>query len=261
MRAIDMSEDPNVEPGSGYGTPSDGTPPGWPDGAPSPTSSADVPPTGPLPLGEAIRQLPNQYIRVLTRPGAAVFAQEQNKAAWNITWVQILISSVVAVLVGLVEVNTAVPASLANSHVPIQIIQLIRTFSGAFALSYIVLTPIFFFIGMGLYYLFAKAFGGKGMFLTYCYCSILYGVPLGIVSGILSIIVSLLGLPSLVSSLLAGILGIYGIVLQVFVTMGVHRLSGGKATLAVILVPIILFVLVFVLFFVGIFVFIAGHPR
>jgi len=242
-----MSENSNMESGPDFSKLPDGTPPQWPDGTPSLPSSVAAPPSGPLPLGEAIRQLPNQYIRVLTRPGAALFAQEQSKAAWDITWIQILISSVVAVLVGFVVFNTSFPSSLANSHIPIQTIQLFRTFSSAFALSYIILMPIFFFIGTGLYYLFAKAFGGKGTFLAHCYCSILYGVPLGIISGILSVIVGLLGLPSFVNTLLAVILGIYSLVLQVFVVMGVHRLSGGKATLAVILVPIILFVLIIVL--------------
>jgi hypothetical protein len=242
-----MSENSNMNTGPDYGY--------------SLTSSADVPPSGPLPLAEAIRQLPDQYIRVLTRPGAVVFAQEQSKAAWDITWVQILISSVVAMLVGFVLFNTSFPSSLASSNVPIQIIQQFRTFSWVFALSYIILMPIFFFIGAGLYYLLAKAFRGKGTFLAHCYCSILYGVPLGIVSGILSVIVALLGLPSLVNTLLAVILSIYGLVLQVFMTMGVHRLSGGKATLAVILVPIILFGFVFVLSFIAIFAVIATHPH
>lgn len=256
-----MSENSNMNTGPDYSNSPEGTSPEWPDGAPSPTSSADVPPSGSLPLGEAIRQLPDQYIKVLTRPSAALFSQEQSKAAWDITWVQILISSVVAMLVGFVQFNTSFPSSLANSHVPIQTILVFRTFSWAFALGYIILIPIFFFIGAGLYYLLAKAFRGNGTFLAQCYCSILYGVPVAIISGILSVIVSLLGLPSLVNTLLAVILSIYGLVLQVFMTMGVHRLSGGKATLAVILTLIILFVFVFVLLFIAILTLIGVHSR
>jgi hypothetical protein len=255
-----MSEDPNREEGPDYSKSSDSTPPEWPDGAPSPSSSAGVPPTMPLPLAEAIRQLPDQYVEALTKPGVAAFAQEQGKAAWNITWVQIMISSIVAALVGLVEFSVTLPNSLAANPAS-SMIPLFRTYSWSFALGYLILTPISFFISMGLYHLLARAFGGKGKFLPYCYCSTLYSVPLGIISGILVIFVGLLGWPSFVSSLLAGVLGIYGIVLQVFATMAVHRLSGGKATLAVILVPIIFFVVIFVLVLVDIFVFVANHPR
>lgn len=256
-----MSENSNMKTGPDYVNLPDSTPAEWPDGAPLPISSTDVPPPGPLPLGEAIRQLPLQYIRVLTRPSAALFSQEQSKADWNITWVQIMISSIVAVLVGFVLFNTSFPNLLANSHIPVQTIQLFRAFSWVFALSYIVLMPIFFFIGTGIYYLLARAFKGQGTFLAHCYCSILYGMPLGIISGILSIIVGLLGLPSFVNTLLVVILSIYNLVLQIFVVMGVHRLSGGKATLSVILVPIILFGFVFVLLFVAIFALIATHPH
>src|ERR1700680_1241285 len=45
----------------------------------------------PLPLGEAVRQLPNQYIKVLTKPSILTFDQEKGKAAWNIVWVQLFI--------------------------------------------------------------------------------------------------------------------------------------------------------------------------
>jgi hypothetical protein len=86
-------------------------------------------------------------------------------------------------------------------------------------------------------------------------------VPLAIISGVLSIIIGALGLPSLVSSLLGLVVGIYDIILRIFMTMGVHRLSGGKATLAVLLLPILLFLLIFALVFVGILMFFAGHPR
>ncbi len=42
----------------------------------------------PLPLGQAIQGLPNQYIKVLTKPGAQSFAEEQSKADWGIIWMQ-----------------------------------------------------------------------------------------------------------------------------------------------------------------------------
>src|SRR5262245_56839037 len=114
-----MSYDPNQPPNSGYGTPPYGQPqppysqpqqgpygqpPQGPYGQPQPPYGQPQPPygapyqqpegygyppsqTAPLPLGEATRQLPNQYITVLTKPSAATFAEEQGKAGWDIVWV------------------------------------------------------------------------------------------------------------------------------------------------------------------------------
>jgi hypothetical protein len=116
---------------------------------------------------------------------------------------------------------------------------------------------------VGIYHLLAKAFGGQGMFLAYSYCNLLFAVSLGIINSVLSIIGGVLGLPSFVTSLVAFVPGFYSIVLLILMTMGMHRLSGGKATLAVLLLPIIFvvlgFVLIFVLIFGSIILFFAGH--
>ena len=48
------------------------------------------PPATPLPLGEAIRQLPEQYKRVVTKPYAETFLVEMGQAYWGIIWVQLL---------------------------------------------------------------------------------------------------------------------------------------------------------------------------
>src|SRR5215472_16580396 len=126
-----MSYDPNQPPNSGYGTPPYGQPqppysqpqkgpysqpPQGPFGQPQPPYGQPQPPYGapyqepgygypqpqttPLPLGEAIRQLPNQYIRILTKPSAATFAEEQGKAAWDIVWVQLIIYAIAAAVLG-----------------------------------------------------------------------------------------------------------------------------------------------------------------
>jgi hypothetical protein len=246
-RTIDMSEYQNV--GSSYGTPQSSTPPEGPYSASPQTPSADGPPARPLPLGEAIRQLPTQYIRVLTNPGAAVFAQEQGKAAWNITWVQIVLYAAIAALVGVIGLNTTL-SSLPSIQALDQIVQHFGDFSFIVALRAIII-PIFFFVGVFFCHLLAKAFGGRGRFLPYCYCSILYRLPISIISGAISVMVVEANLPSQISSLVAVALGIYSIMMQVFVTMGVHRLSGGKATWSVLLVPIVLVALLLVVALLG----------
>src|SRR6266567_7401995 len=128
-----MSYDPNQPPNSGYGNPPYGQPqppygqpqqqgpygpppqgpygqpqqgpygqPQPPYGAPYQQPGYGYPPpqAAPLPLGEAIRQLPNQYIRVLTKPSAATFAEEQGKASWDIVWIQLIIYAITAAVLG-----------------------------------------------------------------------------------------------------------------------------------------------------------------
>lgn len=216
------------DPENNFGTPVPPPPP--PYGMP-----VDVPPVTPLPLSEAIRQLPDQYVRVVTRPGAATFAQEQGKASWDIVWVQLAIFTVISVVASFVILNVTMFAYPGMSSLPPQSMQMMRSFSGAFPLSYIILTPLGFFIGTGIYHLIAKAFGGQGTFLAYCYSYLLFHVPLGIVSLILSMVPFL--------NYLSFAVGIYEFVLLIFMTMAVHRLSGGKATLAVLILPIVLIVL------------------
>jgi Yip1 domain len=286
-----MSYDPNQPPNSGYGNPPYGQPQGpygqpqqqgpygppqgpygqpqqGPYGQPQPPYVQPQPPYGapyqepgygypppqaaPLPLGEAIRQLPNQYIRVLTKPSAATFAEEQGKAAWNIVWIQLIIYAVILAALGYIGsliglsfgafsslMNTG---SLSSSGVNPGTLQAASA-SGSF--GEIILVPLGFFIVVGVYYLLAKAFGGQGTFLAQGYSFLLYQVPIGILSGVI-------GLIPILGGIVAFALYIYGIVLNVFLIMATHRLSGGKAT-AVVLIPIaviaVLFCVLGVIFF------------
>jgi len=228
----------------GYGAPPQGPygapvyqQPGYGYGAP--------PPQAPLPLGEAIRQLPNQYIKVLTKPSAATFAEEMGKAAWDIVWIQLIIYAIIVAVLGYLALLISPNQFSTTGSNPMSpgMLQAI-TLSSSFGL--IILVPLFFFIGVGIYYLIARAFGGQGTFLAQSYTTLLISVPIGILSYLLRLI-PILGI-------LAGIaLAIYSIVLQIFSIMAVHRLSGGKAT-AVVLIPV---AVAFVLACVLVIVFIA----
>ena len=190
------------------------------------------PASRPLPLGEAIRQLPSQYIRVTTKPGAATFAMEQGKAAWNIVWVQIIALAVVVMLIGFASVAVTTALIAGNAAYSASTVDSVRGALVVLPISYLLLVPIVLFIGLGINHLIAKAFGGTGTFLAYTYSYLLYGVPLTIVTTLVALIPFIGGLVAFAGS-------IYTIVLQVFMTMGVHRLSGGRATLAVLILPII----------------------
>lgn len=180
--------------------------------------------TAPLPLGEAIRQLPGQYFKILTRPSEKMFVQEMSKAGWGIVWVQLLSWAVIVSILGVLANVVASPESSAGTADSSQILSLI---SIATSYGQIVLIPLLFFMWVGLLFLFARAFGGEGTFLAQSYTTLLFQVPLSILSSLLSFI-PLFGL------LAAIIAFIYNLVLQVPALIAVHHLSRGRATASVL---------------------------
>ncbi len=190
----------------------------------------------------AMGSRPLQYIRVLTKPSAQTFAQEMGKASWDIVWVELIIYAIIATILSYLRasifgIGTPVAPNSPISPATMQAIQ-----AGS-SIGLIVLVPIGFFIGVGIYYALAKAFHGQGTFLQQGYTQLLISVPIGIASLILEFI-------PILGSIAAFALGIYAIVLNVFSIMAVHRLSGGKATWVVLIPVIVAFVLACVLFFV-----------
>ncbi len=108
-----------------YGQPQNpyGYPPQAPYGVPpyqQPGYGYVPPPVAPLPLGEAIRQLPQQYIKILTKPSAATFAEEMGKAAWNIVWVQLLGLAVITAVLGYLAslIGSGIMPTTTSSAVP-----------------------------------------------------------------------------------------------------------------------------------------------
>ncbi len=238
------------EPYSGYGTPQNpygAPPPQNPYGAPPPQygtppyqqgSYGYAPPQqGPRPIGQAIQELPNQYIKVLTKPSAQTFAEEMGKADWAMVWIQLLAIAIVGTIFGLIgSAIGAASSSFATSTGFNPGAVLALTVSGS-TFSFIAV-PVSFFILVGIQYLLAKAFQGQGNFLTQSYTTLLYQTPIYIASYVLGII-------PIIGGIAGAALYIYGIVLNVYTIMAVHRLSGGKAT-GVVLIPIaVLFLLVF----------------
>jgi hypothetical protein len=105
--------------------------------------------------------------------------------------------------------------------------------------------PLAFLLWMGLLYILARGVRGQGTFLSQLWTTLLFQVPLSILSSLLSLLPFSAGLS-------LAILG-YGLLLQVFMVMAVHQLNGSKASLVVFLPALLLVVLLvtFVLPFVG----------
>jgi heme/copper-type cytochrome/quinol oxidase subunit 4 len=254
---------PYNQPQGPYGTPPYGQPQspyGYPPQAPygvppfqQPGYGYAAPPAVPLPLGEAIRQLPQQYIRVLTKPSAATFAEEMGKAAWNIVWAQLLGYAILSAILTFLAFQLVLPSMMSSSNVPAGMVALIEGFAVAFAFGTIILVPLSFFIGQGIDYLIARAFGGQGTFLAQSYGTLLFYIPLSIVG--------VLGLIPFLGILIGIALGIYQFVLNIYMLMAVHRLSGGKATLVLFTPVIVVFVLACIIGIIAVAIAAGSHPQ
>src|SRR6266581_3854437 len=112
------------------------------------------PQQAPRSIGQAIQELPNQYIRVLTKPSAQTFAEEMGKADWGMVWIQLLIWALVGTILGLIGSAIGLASSSFvrnNTCNPASITAL--TVSGS-TFSFIAV-PVSFFIVVGIQYLLA----------------------------------------------------------------------------------------------------------
>ena len=173
-------------------------------------------------LHASLEQLPQNYFKAIVKPSVATYTHNKDNASWSLVWTQLLIWAILDAALALL-VNLISPPATGSS------------FSQLFALatSYglIVVVPGLFFLLMGIVYGFARYFGGQGTFLEQCHASLSIQAPLGVLSKLLALI-------PVVGRILNSVLSLYGIILQVFVIMAVHRLSPGKA-IATILLPLV----------------------
>lgn len=206
------------------------------------------PQSSPLPLGEAVRGLFAQYWQTIAHPSPKLFAREMGKAKWNIVWVQIIGYSIIVALFSLLsaigfDVNAAANSVVAGADTnglpasAVGVLQHILVFIyDAGIYGQILITPLTIFIGIGILYLLAKVFGGTGKFVTQLYCSLLFLIPLGVISSFLSLLFSYLPSGGSTLAFLVSIAKlVYEGVLLGYLLIPVHRISSGRATGAVLL--------------------------
>jgi hypothetical protein len=178
----------------------------------------------PRPIGQAIRALPGQYFDVLSRPSVATFVKEKGQATWGINWLQFIVLGLIGAVLQSIGLLISPPnfsgvvGTAGMSHATLM------TFTIVFlAIVEIILTPISFLAAGGILFLIAKAFGGKGTYLQQIYTTLLFGVPLVIVSYLLFLIPGsgawLLYVPH-----------VYSLVLLVLSLRAVHQFGSGKAS-------------------------------
>lgn len=173
-----------------------------------------------------VRILPRQYLRVLSKPSVATFAQELGNAGWDIVYVQLLGWIIVFALLALLVILIAslVLGIVGNLNFTV----LATTFGLIISLALFI--PTLLLIGTALTHLIARAFGGHGTFLVQLYASLLFQIPLSAIASLLMLIPTV--------GILLGILFafgafIYGMVLQVYAVMAVHRVDARTAVAAV----------------------------
>lgn len=202
-----------------------------------------------LPFWPMVRQFPRQYWRVLTKPNIVTFYYEKSKASWSGVWAQVvgfallnaLIASCILTITSFTTLTQPSPGHTPPPLPGLSPLQGSLTF-GILAGILIMLVTIFgYFFQAGVFYLAARLFGGRGPFLDHCYCMALIIVPIDLISAALSYI--LLYVPSFsprIASTIGLVTFVYGLILQVFMVMAVHRLSGFRSAAAVILAALLL---------------------
>ncbi|HLI90250.1 MAG TPA: YIP1 family protein [Ktedonobacteraceae bacterium] len=192
-------------------------------------------PPAPLPLSQAIRELPRQYLRVLTRPSSATLAGEMSKANWDIVWIQLIGYAIITAILNYLTLQAS-PDLLTLPGITLSPASRQALTLGT-SIASIFVVPIGFFIGVGIFYLIARAFGGRGTFLRQSYTTALFDIPLGIINSLLFFIpVASLG------TFLFFVLLVYRLVLYGCSIMAVHGLGRGKAAL-VVLIPVVVIML------------------
>ncbi len=187
-------------------------------------------------LSQTLSLLPNQYMKALIKPTVSTYSEGLRNASWASVWVQLLFWAIFDGVLGFL-VTLITPANATTVTSSAQFGPVLQTaISLSTTLGLIMLVPLFFFVFMGIMYAIARALGGTGTLLEQCHVSLLYLVPVGLGSKLLSFI-------PVVGKVLTYVLSLYGIGLQVVAVMAAHRLSTGKATAVVTLSLLVLLVL------------------
>lgn len=202
------------------------------------------------------------WINVLTHPSEATFAEEQSKPQANFTTaiIWMVITGVIAGIMGWLSFTLFFGSGngfltmLDQMNLPPEVDQQMRemlssgmmgNMAGGSAFGSIVMTPIFFLLGTGLFYLIGRLFGGRGDLGRYAYLLASFQAPIGIIGAVL-------GLVPVAGTCLSVILSIYGLVLTYFATKVELNLTSGRA-IGVILTPLILFFALMICFAVTMF--------
>ncbi len=201
-------------------------------------------------------RLPWAYAKVLFAPSANRFVEEVRYARWGLIWAQVLILLIVIAVAGAI-VGFTRTAEYLGAIFGLRVVTAFLSFfsvstSLVLTLAQLIFIPLAFFFIMFVQYIFGRAFGGQGSFRGQTYANLLYYVPLTIISKIVAVVLVFFPVAGVFTTFFVrtgiGLLLLaYGVVLNVPLLMGVHRLRRERAIGVIIWQLIVVAVLAFVL--------------
>jgi len=175
------------------------------------------------------------------------FQAEAKKAHGEDTLISVLALTIAAVVVFMINgyfqfqqimniMNEGLPA-LGTDLPPIDINIGIIFF--VILIATVIMTPLFFYLGVGLQYLGGRVFGGSGTFKVHAFLMAMVQVPMTVMSGVVTLL-ALIPVVNILAGLAGFGLSIYSIILTVRMVKVVHGLGTGRAVAAIIIPPLVL---------------------
>jgi hypothetical protein len=190
----------------------------------------------PRPFGEVVKL----WLKV-ARMSESFFHVELGHVSVPNTLLGILVVAVFTAATSIV--SSVISSSISSARLPsAEITQFMSISKILLPICSLITTPILFYLNIGLFFVCASIFGGKGKFNSQAYLTSLFFVPLSIISGFVGFLtyVPVIGAPIIIIAALG--ISIIQWILTFRVLKVVHQLTTGKAATAVLL-PLILIVL------------------
>ena len=179
------------------------------------------------------------WVNALTKPGEDFFAAERQKSSATLstalTW--IIAASVIAALLnalrssvfsstmgGFEQFMDLLPPDVQSDFGTV--VESGGAGGTAFSFAYIIIGPVSFVIGVGIYHLVARILGGSGQFGRYAYLYSTFAAPIMIGT-------SILGFIPVLGGCVGAILAIYQLALAYYATKVEYSLTEGRAIIVV----------------------------
>jgi len=169
-----------------------------------------------------------------------LFLAEQEKANTEDTLLSVLVYTIATVVISMVTgfFQFQQITTLMGEELP-QLGFSLGTIFFIILIGTVIMSPISFYLSVGLQFLGARIFGGSGDFKSHAYLMALILVPTTILGGLVSLF-ALIPVIGFIAGLAGFGLSIYTIILTVRLVKVAHNLPTGKAVAGIIIPPIVL---------------------
>ena len=172
-----------------------------------------------------------------------LFLAEQEKANTEDTLLSVLVYTIATVVISMVTgfVQFQQITTLMGEQLP-ELGFNLGTIFFIILIGTVIMSPISFYLSVGLQYLGVRIFGGSGDFKAHAYLMALIFVPTTVLGGVVSI-VALIPFIGILAGLAGFGISIYTIILTVRAVKSVHNVTTGIAIAGIIVPPIVLSVI------------------